>query len=261
MHIIEQIHARWKQYNFLFTELVKRDFKRKYKRTVLGMVWSMLSPLMHLLVMVVIFTQFFGNNTPNFVIYVFCGMLVFAFFSESTSGGMESLLGNANIMTKVKVPKYLFLFSRNIATGINFLLTLCIFFIFVWLDQLPMGPRFLLLIYPIFTLMLFNIGTGLILSALYVFFKDIHYLYDIFLRLMMFMSAIFYPIDDFSLQTQRLFMLNPVFAHIHYFRLVVLHGLVPSINVHLVLFLYAFLSLSIGMWIYKKYNQKFIYYM
>lgn len=103
-----------KNHQFLFEELVKRDFKKKYKRTVLGAVWSLLSPLMMLLVMRLVFTQFFGRNMDHYTTYLFCGNLVFAFFSESTSQGMSSLMGNASIFTKVNVPKYLFLLSKNV---------------------------------------------------------------------------------------------------------------------------------------------------
>ena len=109
---------------------MKRDFKKKYKRTVLGAVWSLLSPLMMLLVMRLVFTQFFGRHMPHYTIYLFCGNLVFAFFNESTSQGMSSLMGNASIFTKVNVPKYLFLLSKNVQCLINFALTLCIFVLF-----------------------------------------------------------------------------------------------------------------------------------
>ena len=94
-----------KTHQYLFEELVKRDFKKKYKRTVLGMVWSLLSPLIMLLVMRLVFTQFFGRTTPHYTIYLFCGNLVYSFFSESTTQGMTSLLSNASIFTKVNVPK------------------------------------------------------------------------------------------------------------------------------------------------------------
>ena len=101
-------------------ELVKRDFKKKYKGTVLGMAWSLLSPLLMLLVMRLVFTQFFGQNMAHYTTYLFCGNLVFNYFNESTSQGMQSLTGNAAIFTKVNVPKYLFLFSKNVQTLINF---------------------------------------------------------------------------------------------------------------------------------------------
>ena len=154
------------RHRFLFEELVKRDFKKKYKRTVLGAVWSLLSPLLMLLVMKLVFTQFFGRTMEHYTIYLFCGNLVFSYFNESTSQGMTSLVNNAAIFTKVNIPKYLFLFSKNVQTLINFSLTLCIFFVFCGLDHILFTWKFLLLLYPVCLLVLFNIGVGLILSAL-----------------------------------------------------------------------------------------------
>jgi len=258
---ISFISSRWQKYSFLFIELVKRDFKKKYKRTALGIIWSLLGPLLQLVIMYFVFINFFGVTTPHFMIYVFSGNLVFAFFKESTNSGMQSLMSNSGILTKIKVPKYLFLFSKNISVLVNFLLTLVIYFIFVAAEGIAFHPRFFLLIYPIVCLVIFNIGVGLILSAMFVFFKDTQYLYDIFTMLLMWLSAIFYPIEGFSESIQRLFLLNPVFSYIHYFRLVVLHGMVPSLNVHLLTGFYATAALIIGGLIYKKYNYKFIYHM
>ena len=119
-----------KENKFLFEELVKRDFKKKYKRTVLGMFWSMLSPLLNLAVMALVFTQFFGRTTEHYIIYLFSGNIVMSFYKESTKGGMSSLTGNAGIFTKINVPKYLFLFSKNVSALINFGLTIIIYFIF-----------------------------------------------------------------------------------------------------------------------------------
>ena len=167
------IQEKLLRYQFLFEELVKRDFKKKYKRTVLGMAWSLLSPLLMLLVMKLVFTQFFGRNMAHYTTYLFCGNLVFNYFNESTSQGMQSLTGNAAIFTKVNVPKYLFLFSKNVQTLINFGLTLCIFFVFCAFDGITFTWKFFLLLYPICLLVLFNIGVGLILSALFVFFRKI----------------------------------------------------------------------------------------
>jgi ABC-2 type transport system permease protein len=94
-----------------------------------------------------------------------------------------------------------------------------------------------------------------------VFFKDIQYLYDIFTMLLMWVSAIFYSVDTFSITIQRLFLLNPVFVHIHYFRLIVLHGVAPAWHIHLICGVYALVALLIGAWFYKKFNYRFIYYM
>ena len=212
-----------KKYQFLFEELVKRDFKKKYKRTVLGMAWSVLSPLMMLLVMRLVFTQFFGRGMAHYTTYLFCGNLVFACFNESTSQGMQSLMSNARIFTKVNIPKYLFLLSKNVQTLINFALTLCVFFVFCLIDQITFTWKFIFLLYPIVFMVVFNIGVGLILSALFVFFRDIQYLWTIFTQLLMYMSAIFYTTDGYSPLIQKLFYCNPVYAFISYFRKIVIY--------------------------------------
>lgn len=250
-----------RQYRFLFEELVKRDFKKKYKRTVLGMGWSLLSPLLMLLVMALVFTQFFGRDTPHYIIYLFCGNLVFSYFSESTKSGMQALTGNSKIFTKVNIPKYLFLFSKNVQTFISFLLTLVIFFLFVAIDGLPFTWKFFCLLYPIACLILFNIGVGLILSALYIFFRDIKYLYDVFIKLLMYMSAIFYTIDKYSYNVQCAFLLNPVYLFIRYFRKIVIEATIPTIWFHLLMAADVLIVLGIGCWMYKKYNTRFLYYV
>ena len=252
---------RIRKNQFIFSELVKRDFKKKYKGTILGMIWSMLAPLLHLFVMKLVFTQFFGRITPHYTTYLFAGNLMFSYFSESTGQGMTSLMGNAGIFTKVNVPKYLFLFSKNVQTLINFGLTLCVFFLFCALDGVAFTWKFVLLLYPIVLLMIFNIGVGLILSALFVFFRDIQYLWTVFTQLLMYMSAIFYTIDGYSETVRKLFLLNPLYLFIRYFRKIVLEATVPSVWFHLLMAADAVLAFGIGAWIYKKYNTRFLYYL
>ena len=249
------------RHQFLFEELVKRDFKKKYKRTVLGMAWSVLSPLLMLLVMRLVFTQFFGRNVEHYTTYLFCGNLVFSYFSESTGQGMTSLMGNAGIFTKVNVPKYLFLFSKNVQTLINFGLTLCVFFVFCVLDGITFTWKFICLLYPICCLVLFNVGVGLILSAMFVFFRDIQYLWSVFTQLLMYMSAIFYTIDSYSYTVQCLFLLNPLYLFIRYFRKIVIEATIPTIWFHLLMLADVIIVFGIGCWMYKKYNTRFLYYV
>jgi len=240
---------------------MKRDFKQKYKRTVLGMFWSVLNPLFTLLVMRLVFTNFFGRDAQYYTTYIFAGNLMFSYFKEQTNGGMQSLMWNANIFTKINVPKYLFLFSKNVSAVINFLLTLVVFFIFVIIDKVPFHASMFGIIYPIITLTMFNVGIGMILSAMFVFFRDTQYLYDVFTLLLMYMSAIFYNVDSYSAKVQRLFLLNPVYCNIKYVRVCVLDGHLPSPAFHSLLLLYGMLALLIGGTIYKKCNQKFLYYV
>lgn len=180
-----------KRHQFLFEELVKRDFVKKYKRTILGMAWSILAPLLNLLIMWLVFSNFFGNNVEHYVIYLFAGQLIFSYFTDATNLGMNSLISNASIFTKVNVPKYLFLFSQNVSSLINFGLNLLIFFAFVAFDGVPFTWRYIFLLFPVVCLILFNLGLGLVLSALFIFFRDIQYLWGILTQLIMWLSAIF----------------------------------------------------------------------
>lgn len=249
------------KYQFLFEELVKRDFKKKYKRTVLGMAWSVLSPMLQLLVMRIVFTQFFGRGMEHYTTYLFSGNIIYSYYRESTNAGMNSLMSNAGIISKVNVPKYMFLLSKNVSSIINFGLTLIVYIIFAAIDGVTFGPHFIMLIYPILCLIVFNCGVGLVLSALYVFFRDINYIYEIFTLLLMYMSAIFYTVDGYPPILQRLFLCNPLYCYIKYFRVIVLDGDIPSVQFHLLCAFYAVIMMLIGAFFYKKYNHKFLYYM
>ena len=256
----KQSIKRFSNYRFLFTELVKRDFKQKYKRTTLGMLWSILNPLLTLLVMRIVFLEFFGRNTPHYTIYLFAGNIVMAFYKEATKTGMTSLVYNQAVISKINIPKYLFLFSRNVSAFVNFVLTLGVFFIFCLIDKIQFGWHFLFLIFPIVAEVLMNIGIGMILSCWYIFFRDTSYLYDVFLTLLTYLSAIFYTVDRWG-DRARIFLLNPVYVLIKYVRLICIDGSIPSLEYHLLMFGYSFFFLSIGFFMYKKYNHQFIYYL
>lgn len=250
-----------KQYQFLFEELVKRDFTKKYKRTVLGMLWSVLGPLMSLGVMALVFTQFFGKTIEHYIIYMFCGNLLYSYFKESTASGMTALYANSNIFSKINVPKYMFLLSKNVSSLINFGINLLVLFVFCIIDGVAFSWKYILLIYPVGCLVAFNLGMGLILSALYLMFRDLKYLYDIFTLLLMYVSAIFYSIDAYEQQIQYLFYLNPVYVYIRYFRMIILEGTIPPLALHLIAAGYALVVLVVGAVIYKKNNYKFLYYI
>lgn len=249
-----------KKNTFLFEELVNRDFQQRYKRTILGMAWSVLSPLCQLLVMMFVFSRFFGRNMNHYVIYLFAGNITWSYFSESTNNGMQSLMNNSAILSKINVPKYLFLLSQNVSALINYGLTIIIFFAFCLGDGIQFTPAFLMLWYPVLCFVIMNIGIGMVLSALYVFFRDIQYLYRIFLTLLSYMSAIFYTLDHFSPFIQRIFLLNPVYANIKYWRTIVLEGIVPSPAFHLLLAFDAIVFLALGAFFYRKFNHRFVYY-
>ena len=211
--------------------------------------------------MAIIFGNFFGRNIDHYVIYLFSGQVIFNYFTEATTEGMQALVSNSSIFTKINVPKYLFLFSKNVSALINFGIILVIYFGFVVFDGISFSWQFLLLIYPVICLIIMNIGIGLILSALYIFFKDIQYLYRLFTQVVMYGSAIFYSIDILPQHLQTVFYCNPIFVCITYFRSIVLYNTVPDLSMHLLLAAYAVALFAIGCWIYKKNNYKFLYYV
>ena len=255
------LSERIKRHRFLFEELVKRDFKKKYKRTVLGVLWSVLAPLLNVLVLMLVFVNFFGREQEHFIIYIFCGTMVMSFYTETTQGCMRALMANAAIFTKINVPKSLFLLSKAFQTFINFLLTFAVFLAFCVGDGIPFGWHMLSLIYPSFWLLVMSFGVGMILSAMFVFFRDVEYLYGIFLTLLGYVSAIFYPTTMLPAQWRFLFYANPVYVYIDYFRTVTIGGTMPSTLVHLLCAVYALAFLGIGCLIYKKCNHEFLYYV
>ena len=225
------------------------------------MLWSILGPLMSLGVMALVFTQFFGRSIEHYVIYMFCGNLLYSYFKESTSQGMTALYDNSNIFSKVNVPKYMFLLSKNVSSLINFGINILVLFVFCIIDGVAFSWKFIMLIYPIGCLVVFNLGMGLILSALFLMFRDLKYLYDIFTLLLMYVSAIFYSIDAYDLQVQYLFYLNPIYVYIRYFRKIILEGTIPRLTFHLLAAGYALVAIIIGAVIYKKKNYQFLYYI
>lgn len=257
MRFLERI----KKEKFLFEELTARDFKQKYKRTVLGMGWSLLYPLMTLFIQRLVFMHIFGSEIPHYTIYLFAGNVVWSYFREATIGGMNALVMNAHIFSKVNVPKYIFVLTKNVSAFINFCLTLIVFFVFVGIDRVPFSVSFFSVIIPIICMVIFNLGMGMILSALYMFFRDMTYLYDVFLTLLMYLSAIFYNVATFPGKIQQLFLLNPVYCYIKFFRVAIIEGNVPSLQYILLCFGYALASVCIGSLIYKKYNHEFLYYV
>lgn len=251
----------YKRYKFVFAELVKRDFKKKYKRSFLGVLWSMLAPLLTMLVMNFIFGNFFGRTQEYYTIYLFSGWLIYQYYNDATNGAMNSLMSNAYIFSKVKVPKYMFLFSRVASSSINFFLTLVVYFVFVIAYKLPITWKFITLLYPIACMFVFICGIGLILSALFVFFKDIQYLYSVFTLALMYATPIFYTVDILKPGQRWIFYLNPLYYYVTYFRSVVIDGVIPDLWFHGAMLGVSALLFAIGCWMYKKYNYKFLYYV
>ena len=209
------------QKKFLLKQLIRRDFKSRYKRTALGVLWSMFSPLCFFAAQAIVFTKLLGRG-EHYTAYLIIGNIIFHYFSDATTNEMFALQANGGIISKIKVDKKIFLFSRAVSCLIHFLLTAVVMFAVVAFDHVTFHWNFLLLIFPLSCMFFMNMGIGYILSALFVFFKDTQYLYSIFTRILVYFSAIFYYTDRFPENLQKLFYCNPVYCYIDYFRSIII---------------------------------------
>lgn len=254
------VKQKTEQYIFLFKQLVSRDFKSRYKRAVLGVLWSMLSPLLTFAAQAIIFSFLFARNQNHFISYLVIGNVVFHYFTDAANAGMFSLVANGSIISKINVPKSIFLFSKNVSCLFNFALTMIIMFIICAVDGVSFSLNYFALLFPIITLTIFNLGVGYLLSACFVFFKDTQYLFSLFTQILMYFSAIFYDLSRFPEELQKLFYVNPIFCYIDYFRTVIISNAIPDAKLHLLCGFYASIVFLLGLAVYKKYNGKFVYY-
>lgn len=246
------------RYGFLIRQLVSRDFKNKYKRSVLGMFWSFLNPLLTTLVQYFVFSNIFKSNTENFVVYLLTGTVFFNFFSEASNMAMTSIVTNSSLITKVYVPKYIYPLSRVISSGVNFAISLVPLVLVILITGVEIKPAILLVIYPIICNVILALGMGLLLSSIMVFFRDTQFLYGVFLTILMYLTPIFYPITIIPERYQWLFLFNPVSNNIVFARSCILDGVFPGMNMALLCGGYALIVLVLGAWVFKKTQDQFI---
>ena len=182
------------RYQFLIRQLISRDFKTKYKRSVLGILWSFLNPLLMMSVQYLVFSTIFKSNISNFALYLLTGIVCFNFFSEATSMSLVSIVGNASLITKVYVPKYIYPVTRVLSSGVNLLFSIVPLFGFMLLTGTPFRPALLLLPFGVLCLLMLCTGMGLLLSTSMVFFRDTQFLWNVVSMLWMYLTPIFYPV-------------------------------------------------------------------
>lgn len=246
------------RYGFLVQQLVARDFKNKYKRSVLGMFWSFLNPLLTTLVQYVVFSSIFKSNTENFVVYLLTGTIFFNFFSEASNMAMSSIVNNSSLITKVYVPKYIYPLSRVLSSGVNFAISMIPWILVILVTGVEITPAILLVIFPIICNVILAMGMGLFLSAIMVFFRDTQFLYGVVLTILMYLTPIFYPVTIIPEQYRWMFLLNPVSNNIVFARSCVLDGIFPGMPLALLCLGYSLAILALGAWIFKKTQDRFI---
>jgi len=252
-----------KLYKFrsLLYQLVKRDFKAKYKRSFLGIIWTILNPLLTMLVLTIVFSSLFRFDIENFPVYLLSGQLIFSFFSEATTLSMGSILSAGSLIKKVNLPKYIFPISKVLSSLINLFFSFLALIIVMVITRAPFSWTMLLAPLPILYTLLFSLGVGLILSAAVVFFRDMMYLYNIFLTILVYLTPIFYPISIIPDRFRFLVSLNPIYHFVECFRTVAIYGGIPTLWQNVVCCLMSLASLLAGLYVFYKKQDRFILYI
>lgn len=250
------------QYRNLLWQLVIRDLKIKYRRSFLGYLWSVLNPLMIMLVMTVVFSTMFKRNIENFPVYLLSGQVMFNFMTNSTGQGMRSILGSAGLLKKTYVPKYIFTLAKVTSGLVDFLLSLgALALVMIFTGVNP--TRYILLTpFVLLQLYIFCIGLGLFLAQATVFFRDIQYIYSVITTAWMYLTPIFYPSDmlpPWLLNAIKIF--NPMYCYIAEFRSVILYGWMPATHLWVYGNVVAFLCLLIGTASFLWSQDRFILYI
>lgn len=247
------------RFRFLLSELVKRDLVVKYKRSILGVLWSVLQPLFIMGVMVVIFSQVFNSTVPYYAIYVLIGKIMWDLFNQTTMFGMSSILDGSNLIKKVYIPKYIFPLSKSLTALVNVGLSSIGLFVLMIILQVPFSFKMIGVVFPVAYMFLFGLGIAYMLATYVVFFRDLNYLFEVVLSAWMYFSAIFYTPDILG-RFEYLLDFNPAFRYIDMFRNIILFQQMPTLSDHLIGLTLGLVSMTIGLLALKRNQDKFILY-
>lgn len=248
-------------YRPLLKELVVRDLKVKYRRSVLGYLWSLLNPLLMMVVMTIVFSFFFRYQIENYPLYLISGQILWTFFNESTNMAMYSVIDNASLIKKVYIPKFIFPLSRVFSSFVTMGFSLVAILIVMLFTRAHFSWTILLFPIPLCMLLLFCCGMGLILSSMSVYFRDITHLYSVVTMAWMYLTPIFYPIETLPENVAVILKFNPMYHFLYFFRQLILYGTVPSGSTWLICAGVSLGMLGIGMLVFKKLQKNFILYI
>ena len=259
-YLVVAIAAMYR-YSFLISQLVIRDFKSKYKRSILGVFWSFLNPLLTMTVQFLVFSTFFSSDTQNYPVYLLSGVVCFSFFNECTTMCLSSISGNARLITKVYIPKYIFPLARTISSSINLGISLVPLLLASLVLGVAIRPQALLFFYFLACLIIFSLGIGLFLSALMVFFRDIQFLWSVLTQIWMYATPIFYPAEIIPEKYRFIVRFNPLYHFIGNCRTCLINGISPEPRAYFFCLFFALASLLIGAYTFKKTQDKFALYL
>lgn len=240
----------------LLKELVSRDLKVKYRRSVLGYLWSLLNPLLMMMIVSSVFSFVFRNDIENYKIYLIIGQTFFNFFAEATTGAITTLIDNKSLLQKVYIPKYILPLSKVCSTFVQLCYSLLAVVIVLLFTRTPVRVTILLFPLGLCYLLLFCIGVSLFLSVAAVYFRDIIHLYSVFVTVWFYLTPIFYSVDSLSLQMGKLILYNPLYYYINYFRKIILWGQVPNFTDNFVCLVFAGGVLFAGAGFFKIHQDR-----
>lgn len=258
MQFIKQVISL-KKYTFLLNQLVKRDFKVKYRGSALGMLWSILNPLLNMIVLSTVFSQVF-KAVDNYNIYLLSGIVMFSYFSEATSISVNSVVENFSLITKVYFPKFIIPLSKTLSSAINLIISIIVFIIMGIFMDLNIWSGYLIIPYALICLLIFAIGISFIVSTLQVFFRDTQHLYGVLLTIWMYSTPILYPLNIIPEMLLPIFKLNPLFIFIDFLRQIALYKVVPNLESFLLCASWSIGVFILGSIVFVKNQKKFIYY-
>ena len=248
----------FKKFQPLLWELIARDIKIKYRRSVLGVLWTLLNPLFMMIVLSVVFSNLFKFDVEYFPVYLLSGQLIFNFYSESTTSSMSAILNNGSLIKKIYVPKYLFVLSRIFSSTINLLASFTALICVMLAMRVELHYTVLLAPIPLFFIVVFSLGVGLILSAITVKFRDIMHLYSVFVTALMYLTPVIYPLSILPDWLYPIVMLNPITNILQMLRNVMLYNTVPSVSSMLIALVECGVMMVIGLYVFYKNQDEFI---
>ena len=250
--------------SFILKQLVSKDFKLKYRRSALGVAWSVLNPLLMMVIMAIVFTQVMrgaDDSIPNFPLYLILGNTAFSLMSDSTSQGLMSIINASSLLKKVKINRWVFPVQKVLFSAVNYLFSMvavALVMVFyrwtptVWALMFPLGLLYLTV---------FCIGLSLMLSAAAVFFRDVIHLWSVFLTAWTYLTPLFYSINILPEWLQSLERFNPMYHYVTFIRRCLLWRVDPGMGTHLACIVCALASLGIGYFVFHKTEKKFILYI
>ena len=247
------------RYRSLIVELVSRDIKTRYKRSFLGIGWTMLHPLLTMLVLTAVFSAIFRFSVPNYIVYVLSGLLLWNFFSTTTTHAMTQLAWGGSLLSRIYLPKAVFAAS-SIGTGlVNIALAMVPLLAIMAITRVSYTPALLFLPVAVALTAVFAFGVGLFISTQAVYYTDVVNMYEIILMLWFYLTPIIYPLSVLPPLVARFVLLNPMYTFLELFRAPIYQGQLPAVEVLALGVLWSLASLTIGWWVFTRKADEFAY--